>query len=327
MTEQVADGINEPKNSTRLKWWERMAAWLRSNPVMLKELRGRMRGRRAFIVLTAYLLVISFVIGITYFLYLNSLNLSPGFTTTSRQMIGKLIFGVVTGMQLVGLTFIVPALTSGAISTEREHQTYDLLRVTLLPARGIIIGKLYSALTFVLLLLFAALPLQCIAFLFGGVAPEEVALSVLLLVVISISFCAVGLLFSSIFKSTLAATVLSYAVPILTIFGLPLLFAILSGLLGNFLSSIFDSQKMAPAAIQTIFSVLWFFVCLHPIATAVATEVLLLDQHTLWSYSTNITSNVPVTMVSPWLPYTIMTLVISLILIQFSIRFARRRDR
>jgi ABC-2 type transport system permease protein len=327
MTEQVANGIEEEKNNARLKWWERAAAWLRSNPVMLKELRGRMRGRRAFIVLTAYLLVISFVIGITYFLYINSLDLSPGYSTASRQLIGKLIFGVVTGMQLVGLTFIVPALTSGAISAEREHQTYDLLRVTLLPARGIIAGKLYSALTFVFLLLFAALPLQCIAFLFGGVAPEEVALSVLLLVVISINFCAIGLFFSSIFKSTLAATVLSYAVPILTIFGLPLLFGILSGLLGSFFSSIFDSQKMAAGAIQATFGLLWFFVCLHPIATAVATEVLLLDQHTLWIYSTNITSNVPVVMISPWLPYTLLTLGFSLILLALSIRFARRRDR
>jgi ABC-type transport system involved in multi-copper enzyme maturation permease subunit len=327
MTEQVTSGIEEQKSVTKPKWPERAAAWLRSNPVTLKELRGRMRGRRAFIVLTAYLLVISFVIGITYFLYVNSLNSSPGYNTTSRQLIGKLIFGVVTGMQLVGLTFIVPALTSGAISAEREHQTYDLLRVTLLPARGIVGGKLVSALVFVFLLLFAALPLECIAFLFGGVAPEEVALSVLLLVVISISFCAVGLFFSSIFKSTLASTVLSYAVPILTIFGLPLLLLILSGLLGNFLSSIFDSQKMAPAAIQAVFSVLWFFVCLHPIAAAVGTEMLLLEQHTLFTYTTNITANVPVTMISPWLPYTLLTLTISLILLLLSIRFARRRDR
>jgi ABC-type transport system involved in multi-copper enzyme maturation permease subunit len=191
------------------------------NPVTVKELRGRMRGARAFIILTIYLGILVMLVSLVYF----------GFTASSRGLMapeirlnmGKVIFGVVVTMELFLVIFVSPGLTAGAISSEREQQTFDLLRTTLLPARSLVLGKLLAALSFIFMLLLVTLPLQSLSFLFGGVAREEFIIANILLIVSALAYSSLGMLFSSLFKRTLVATVLAYATSILVVFGLPIL--------------------------------------------------------------------------------------------------------
>ncbi|MBL8056625.1 MAG: ABC transporter permease subunit, partial [Anaerolineales bacterium] len=182
--------------------------WLTRNPVALKELRGRMRGPRAFVVLSVYLLVMSAFITLLYGVYLAS-NTSV-FSRPDRILLGKFVFGSVVGIETLLVCFIAPAFTVGAISGERERQTYDLLRTTLLSERALVWGKLISALSYIFLLLLAALPLQSLAFLLGGVAPEEVVIGTLLLVATAFLFSTAGVFFSSLMRRTLGATILTY---------------------------------------------------------------------------------------------------------------------
>ena len=91
-----------------------------------------------------------------------------------------MVFAAVLGIQAFLIVFIGPAFTAGAISGEKERQTYDLLRTTLLPAGALVRGKLISALGYVFLLVFASVPLQSVAFLLGGVALEELIISQLI---------------------------------------------------------------------------------------------------------------------------------------------------
>ena len=90
-----------------------------------------MRGPRAFIILTVYLSILVGLVGLVYFGFTASSlgNMSPEL----RQNMGKIIFGVVVAMELFLVIFVSPGLTSGAVSSEREQQTFDLLRTTLLP--------------------------------------------------------------------------------------------------------------------------------------------------------------------------------------------------
>ncbi|MBK8024641.1 MAG: hypothetical protein IPK19_25260 [Chloroflexi bacterium] len=62
-----------------------------------------------------------------------------------------LFFGIV-GIELILILFIAPAFTAGAITGERERQTYDLLQTTLLSKATFVIGKLESALGYIVLL-------------------------------------------------------------------------------------------------------------------------------------------------------------------------------
>ncbi|MFL5806180.1 MAG: hypothetical protein ACJ8CR_31175 [Roseiflexaceae bacterium] len=57
------------------------------NPVLVKELRGRMRGPRAFILLTAYLLILG---AVTLLLYA-ALGSNPGSDLNAGRRFGMLI--------------------------------------------------------------------------------------------------------------------------------------------------------------------------------------------------------------------------------------------
>ncbi|HFE67193.1 MAG TPA: hypothetical protein ENJ93_08015, partial [Chloroflexi bacterium] len=99
------------------------------NPVTVKELRSRMRGRKAFVVLTVYLLVMSLFILLIYAAF--SAGSNDPFGPNARD-VGKAIFAAIVGVQAFLVVFVGPAYTASAISGEKERQTYDLLRTTLL---------------------------------------------------------------------------------------------------------------------------------------------------------------------------------------------------
>ncbi len=196
-----------------------MSAWL-SNPVAVKELRGRMRGRRAFVVLTFYLLALSGIVAFTYLIY-SATAAIPG--NTAARTAGKALFAAILAVQVFMVSFIGPAFTAGAISGERERQTYDLLRTTLLPAEAFVRGKLISALSYVFLLVLVSIPLQSIAFLLGGLSATELIVSQLLILVAAVAYALYGLWCSSAMGSTLAATIATFAGMLFALFGTPLL--------------------------------------------------------------------------------------------------------
>jgi ABC-2 type transport system permease protein len=296
---------------------------LRQNPVVLKELRARMRGRRAFIVLTAHVLLLSIGISVIFLAFVSSGNAvgSPDM----RQALGKAVFGMVVGMELLAVSFIAPALTAGAISSERERQTYDLLRTTLLSARSLVFGKLSSALFYLLLLLFAAIPLQSLAFLFGGVAIEEVLIGNLLLAITAISFSAMGIFFSSFTRRTLISTILADAFAILIMFGLPiLLIAAIAVFNSTLLGPNFGSSLILELAIVLAG---WFIVSLNPLATAVVSELILIEEQSAFFISFPLANGNTFPIISPWISFVIIFSLLSVLAIWLSIRFVRRLEK
>ncbi|MBI4772554.1 MAG: hypothetical protein HY784_19505, partial [Chloroflexi bacterium] len=210
---------------------------------------------------------------------------------------------------------------------ERERQTYDLLRTTLLSARALIFGKLTAALSFILLLLVAALPLQSLAFLLGGVAPEEVVIATVMLIATAFLFGAAGLFFSSLMRRTLGATILTYAFALLTTLGLPILLLAILPLIG-----FFSYSSTPPLVVQaTLLYTFGVLVSTNPIATAIATESILISNHTTFYFtlplytSSGTTINFP--LVSPWLPFVGFCLILGAVLVLISIQVIRRADR
>src|SRR5712691_1446908 len=108
------------------------------------------------------------------------------------------------------VSLLTPAFTSGAITSEREQKTYDLLMTTLLPARSVIFGKLGSALAYVLLLILALAPIESLAFMFGGVSPEEIILSQVVMFMAAVLFASIGIFWSTVVRTSVGSNVLTY---------------------------------------------------------------------------------------------------------------------
>jgi ABC-type transport system involved in multi-copper enzyme maturation permease subunit len=176
----------------------------------VKELRGRMRGRRAFAILTIYLLLLGgFALMIEKVIEANYSNGFGGTSAFASAAVGQGIFAALLFLMTLQVVFLAPSSTSGAISLEREKQTLDLLIATPISSLAVIVGKLLSALVYVFLLIAASVPLMAVVFVYGGVGPEDVLRGYIVLVATALGLGSFGLFCSSLVKRTTAATAIT----------------------------------------------------------------------------------------------------------------------
>jgi hypothetical protein len=288
------------------------------NPVIVKELRGRMRGWRALVVLVSYLLVLSVITWLTY-LAIGGINNSVGGAASAQ--IGKGIFGVLVIFQTILVSLLTPSFTAGSITSERELKTYDLLMTTLLPARSVVFGKLGSALAFVGLLIIATAPLESLAFMFGGVSPEEIILSQVVMLVAAVLFASIGIFWSSALRSSVASNVLTYGTHLFLMIGIPFFYYAITIIIGAY-----DSGSAGTSISQT--EGFWYLsgiiLSLQPIIAMILSESFYLMGHPLFIYTrSDLLSGHTLLVVSPWLLFCIEALLISALLIALSIRLVK----
>jgi ABC-type transport system involved in multi-copper enzyme maturation permease subunit len=180
--------------------------------VLVKELRTRMRGARAYWIVLVYVGCLAVVLLANY--YPAATGPAPvgggAPAGVSASQLGQRIFTYVFCIQGILIALITPAMTAGSITTEREQRSYDLLRTTPLSAGGVIRGKLGAAVLFVGLLLTATLPVASISLLLGGVSPAEIGSTYLVLGATITTFGAVGLFWSALAPRTAPATAGAY---------------------------------------------------------------------------------------------------------------------
>lgn len=191
------------------------------NPIIVKELRTRMRGVRPYAILTAFLLLLALAGFGIYQMMLQQARF--GGTLLSAQ-VGQALFRGLAFVELMLVVFLAPSMTSGAISGEREQLTYDMLIATPLRPAQILWGKLVAALSYLFLLIFAAVPVFSVILVFGGVELRALLKALALLVAATICFGAIGLFCSALMRRTARATTIAYTLVLLSI-GVPILVA------------------------------------------------------------------------------------------------------
>jgi ABC-type transport system involved in multi-copper enzyme maturation permease subunit len=186
---------------------ERLVALI-DNPLISKDAVSRMRTWRAPVTLTIYLGLLS---AFGYAAFVTTTLMAPS-QRTGSALIGAGVFSYLAFIQLSLVSLFAPALAAGAISGERERQTFDVLLVSRMTASAIVFGKLVSSVAFMLLLILSALPLFAAVFLFGGIDFEQFMVTQVLTVTTAVSIGAVSLFLSAAFRRTLSSTVVSYGV-------------------------------------------------------------------------------------------------------------------
>lgn len=185
------------------------------NPVYKKELKISVRTAKMAMIIFAYNLLLA-VIGLFAFYLTFEESVKYGRVNYSDMLTIYTAIGVIE----VGLVlFIVPAFTSGAISGERERQTLEILLTTSLRPIEIILGKLGSSISSLLLLVFSSLPILALVFAVGGIGFKDLIQLMLLAIVTAVFVGSIGLFFSTVFKKTTPATVFTYGTVILLILG------------------------------------------------------------------------------------------------------------
>lgn len=185
------------------------------NPVLDKEFRLRMRTPRAMWTLFFYLFALSL-------LSLSAVYLTQGFSGNGASFNpeqSKVLFYFLSMAQLGLIAFMAPGLTAGVISGEREKQTLNLLLTTQQSSATIILSKLVSSLSFMLLIVFATIPVYSMMFLYGGVSPKQLVLVFVFYVFIMIVLGSIGILFSTLLKRTMISVIATYGVTLFMFVG------------------------------------------------------------------------------------------------------------
>jgi ABC-type transport system involved in multi-copper enzyme maturation permease subunit len=192
------------------------------NPVLARELRIRLRGRRAWILLTIYLLLLAVILFIVYSVESGTNAGGDAFSLPSPTRfasVGRGIYEWILLFMLLLVLFLVPGFTSGAIAGERERQTLVPLQVTLLRPWQVIVGKLAASFAFLALLVVAAAPFLGVAYLIGGVTIDAVLKGVLVVLYTGVVVGAVTVGCSAVFRRVQIATVVSYALVLVMLVG------------------------------------------------------------------------------------------------------------
>ena len=139
------------------------------NPVLNKEFKLRFRTFKSFLGILFYLLALGVII--VGFVFIESMSNTQGFFRPDQS---RTMFMILSFLQLALILFITPGLTAGVISSERERQTLNIMLTTTQSSASIILSKLLSSVSYLLLLIIASLPLYSFVFLFGGISPGQV---------------------------------------------------------------------------------------------------------------------------------------------------------
>lgn len=196
-----------------------------SNAIVLKELISNMKKPKLIVIVT----IVNSLIGLAMLFVIGIISLiaSSGESVGYGSMLAAYIVLIISECLL--LLVLVPALTSGTISGERERQTLEVLLTTKMSTWEIIKGKYFSSMLSVLYVILATIPFMALVFIYGGINFIDMLLIVIMMITSCMFFASFGVFFSTLTKKTLVATVLTY-ISVLAIIGLSI--SIVVGIFG-----------------------------------------------------------------------------------------------
>jgi ABC-type transport system involved in multi-copper enzyme maturation permease subunit len=192
------------------------------NPVVGRELTERLRGLRAFVALSSFVLLLT----LTAFLVFEGSGAANDGDLAARTSVGRLVFESVLLIMTALVLFFVPGLAAGALAGERERQTLATLQVTLLRPRSILAGKIVATLAYLLLLVIAALPVLAVAGVLGGIRVVDIGRGILGVIAVALLLATMVVAVSAFAKRVQTATILAYGFTALLLIAGPVLYGV-----------------------------------------------------------------------------------------------------
>lgn len=185
-------------------------------PVFIYETVRVGRRKLTFILRTLYLLMLTFVLGIVFVNWLESIGAWPfhrnggGIRSGQLAIYGENAFLTFAPIQYAVILLLTPAYVAGIIADEKERKTLEFLFATDLRNREIIFGKLAARLVTLGMYIIAGLPLLASIMLFGGIDPESLLGVYVGTILTMVTLACVSIYFSTQFKRPRDAIVISY---------------------------------------------------------------------------------------------------------------------
>src|SRR5947207_9295782 len=138
-----------------------------ANPILRRVVEAGGKRRRDLFVRCGYL---GLLILVVIFSLVGSGSTLGGGSLGELAKVSAKLFQQMSYLQLGLVALLAPIFTAGAITQEKDSQTYDILLATPLTNGQIVLGSLLSRLFFIVALLVSGIPIFSLTPIFGGVA-------------------------------------------------------------------------------------------------------------------------------------------------------------
>ncbi len=275
--------------------------WL-TGPLFDKELRISSRRRRNYFLRFAYVILLITFVGAAW-LSVDHLSGSNVYQKSRLAEIGQSIVMTIVLFQFFAAQIMAVILLSNSISDEIYHRTLGVLMTTPINSLQIIIGKLFSKMLQIIILLTISLPILAVIRVFGGVSWHYIISSFFITLTAAIFAGSISLVFS-------IKNVHSYVVIIKTVFALGVFYfflpIIIAGIFGHILISILvfgNSISNSP--------ILHAFLYFNPIGTMSINTLIMLSPSSATTFYF-------------WPVHCIIMLILSALILAFSVKVVRK---
>jgi ABC-type transport system involved in multi-copper enzyme maturation permease subunit len=145
-----------------------------ANPILLRVVETGGKRKRDLFIRCGYL---GLLVLLVVFSLVTSGTSTSGTSLSDLTKTSSRIFSQMSFLQLGLVALLAPIFTAGAITQEKDSQTYDILLATPLSNGQIVLGSLMSRLFFVIALLISGIPVFSVTQIFGGVAIDAIVRS------------------------------------------------------------------------------------------------------------------------------------------------------
>lgn len=195
-------------------------------PIFDKELRVSSRRRRNYVLRSVYLASLTVFVVVVWLQEVQYVDSSGLYMSSRLAAAGKAIVMTIVWFQFCVIQVVAVIMLSTAIGDEIYIRTLGVLMTTPITSFQIVMGKLFSKLLQLILLLTISLPLLAIVRVFGGVPWDYVISSLCITLTTVIFFGSLSLFFSIFSRRTYVVIIITILV-LGTLFGLLLFLAML----------------------------------------------------------------------------------------------------
>ncbi|MDZ4656560.1 MAG: ABC transporter permease subunit [Bythopirellula sp.] len=176
--------------------------YLFENPVLQNELVANLRMTRTFVLLFAYVALLGLLV---YAAWPADERIDMSNSDKARPLVNLLFLG-----QYMLMSLMAPSFAAGAITGEKERDSFEMLLASPMRPSAIVLGKLAASLCPLAELMIGSLPVVMLCLPLGGVQFFEVLAAYLAMISSVALFTMISLWCSSYFGRTSAALVVSY---------------------------------------------------------------------------------------------------------------------
>lgn len=198
-----------------------MLHWIKQSlefPLIQRELTELSQKRRTYILRAVCVAVFTLVFLLMYVSVMSRARNMMWILGQGREMVSVLFVTIMITIYALG-----PAMTCGAITTEKEKQTLGLLMISRIRPGGLVFEKMVSRALPLISLIVASSPLFAICYLFGGLSLEETLAGVLVILLVLYQIICVSVFCSAILETSIAAFWMTYVTLAVMYFAWPVL--------------------------------------------------------------------------------------------------------